>query len=90
MGAPNTTLMLFQGSQDAVLALKLIRKGIEAGLNMRKSLGVIDTTIDELDYAIRAHMSADPDCCDAGKVWNNADPTSGQFVACETHGEGVA
>jgi len=40
--------------------------------------------------ALRAKLAeSDPDCCDNGKCWNNADPTSGQFVACPVHGGGL-
>lgn len=33
---------------------------------------------------------AEPDCCEDcdgfGRIWNNADPTSGQWVACDCGG----
>lgn len=35
----------------------------------------------------RGATSSVADCCDNGKVWNNADPASGQWVPCEKHGE---
>lgn len=37
---------------------------------------------EEIDY----WYDEQDDCCDSGRVWNNADPTSGQWVPCEKHG----
>lgn len=28
-----------------------------------------------------------PDCDGFGRIWNNADPTSGQWCACDTCGD---
>lgn len=59
-GEPQETasLMLLEGAQDAIKALKLLRKGVVNQLDMRLAVGMIDSTIDELDYAVRAYLSA--------------------------------
>lgn len=41
----------------------------------------------EVDCIMEEHPHfACPDGCDQGRIWNNADPTSGQWVACECGG----
>lgn len=53
-------------------------------------VGSHPTIIDRYRSGLREQIddwyAEQEDCCDNGKVWNNADPTSGQWVPCETHG----
>lgn len=38
-----------------------------------------------MDYAKRNHEHGCEDCEGSGKIYNNADPSSGQWVACPVY-----
>jgi hypothetical protein len=59
-----------KSAEDTMPELRALLDGIEAADNV-------------LADVLRERET---DCCDAGKVWNNADPTSGMWVPCEVHG----
>lgn len=37
----------------------------------------------EHEYTTRCYQHDPCEACDDGRVWNNADPTSGMWVPCE-------
>jgi hypothetical protein len=55
---PPPAQMLFEGAVDTVASLKLMRLGAIANRPMGEALTIIETAIDQLEYAISAALDA--------------------------------
>lgn len=82
---------LIAAAPDMVAALKRMAEAwsnaVELGLIPSQHVNTANILRDEcLALLARIDTRQCGDCDGDGKVWNNADPTSGQWVACEACG----